>query len=139
MKAKETFHREFFERGIVGLEFIGNCCLYDMGNNLIAKIYPQEDGNQCFQGYHVDIVSKIAGPLTTQYFSFKEHLDLDKRVDERADRNHPHYFQTSTYHVWVDNGKYEWYIAIPSTAAVFDMVSDICRFIRTWSIVAIRR
>jgi len=126
MKEKEKFNSAFFE-GLRGVVWIGNSGIKDLGNNLIAKIYPGIDGNGDAYGYWAEVVSKTAGLLTKEFFTFVEHLTLQQRKDERPDYKGP-------FKIQYREGTFTWFIAIPTDASVRNMVRDIDIFIEAWRI-----
>jgi len=126
MKDREAFNRKFFQG--CSFKFIGSSCLLDMGNNLIAKVYLDVDGNGQSNGYCLEIVSKTAGLLTKEKFFFREHLNPSLRIDDRSDYK-------ESFHVWKCNyGEIGFYIAVPSPANVRNMAKNICDFIDMWKV-----
>jgi hypothetical protein len=77
-----------------------------------------------YDSYHVRIVHKRNGNVTTKHFGFNDYLDITDRIDNRKDYN-------GNYHVWKDGGVY-WFVAQPSQQNIKRLTNAIMEFIELY-------
>ena len=74
-----------------------------------------------YNGYHVEIINKFNGTIVKKWFRFIDHLTMVHRD------NH-----TQEYcHVWLNSGKFDWYISRPKDTK--EMVKVIMDWIEKFS------
>ena len=67
-----------------------------------------------YNGYRVKILNKSSGLIEQRFFLFKHHLEFNHRSDRDL-----------FYHIWYNNGKFEWYISTPkNTKKMVDIMMD---------------
>lgn len=110
----KKFNQNFFKdvKGIVWYDRMG---VYKISDDVFAEITIKTRGHaDHYVGYSVEIFHKRNGSLNTNFFYFKDYLDMIHRG--------PNY---EYYHVW-DNIDFDWYISSPiSVKPMTDVVMSV--------------
>lgn len=99
----------------------GKDAVLQMPNGRVARIQLDTYGTQNrYERLTVTIVSKVAGKIDSKDFLFSEYLS--KRKDDRPDHK-------GHFHAWQNNGKVDWYIAVP--ADLENLLEAVRRYIES--------
>lgn len=118
---------------------------------MLLLIFPKENGNilgkEIVKEYHNNVVHiKLGNSFATDdydnitinvvnkktlekdnlYVYFKDIFSQTDRIDNRIDYN-------GNFHIWNNNGNYEWYVAVPSQKAIERLAQTCYKFIDMYS------
>ena len=100
-------------------------CMVQMSKGRVARIDLSDLGyTDHYAHLSVDIIHPTNGRIDHKAFQFMDYLD--ERSDTRTD--HP---DIKPY-VWSNNGKFDWYIAVPSKAAIKKLTDAVVAYIKAF-------
>lgn len=100
--------------------------LAPMRGDCVAKITLEYGTVDHYDSLIVEIVHKTNGKIDHKQFRFADHLDARKDTRKDLPNERPY--------VWANNGKFDWYIAIPTEAAVSGLMGAISDYIACFEV-----
>ena len=117
----KKFNEEFWKKGIPNsllypINWYDKQGVMKLDDQRVVTITIDDLGHRDnYNGYHVEILNKFNGTIVKKWFRFSDHLTM-------VHRDRQPYF-----HVWLNNGNFDWYISRPSDTK--EMVKVICDWI----------
>ena len=90
--------------------FVGRACLGTLGKDLRVRVQFVTSGYaDHYDTLRVSVLNRRSGPVDTL------SLDLKELLGKKAVPNNPNFRDGVNPHLWINNGKTEWYAYLPST------------------------
>lgn len=121
--ARQAFCAKTFKvpsRAATWLDVVG---LVPMSDRRLARIEVSDLGHSDhYSSLLVKIVHTATGTIDAKTFRFVDYLD--EREDDRDD------LPNVQPHIWTQGGRFEWYIAVPTAAAVGRLMAAVLAYIK---------
>ena len=96
------FNKEFF-KSVKNITWYDHSGIMELDNNKIVIFEIDDVGTRDhYNGYRVKVLNKNEGVIEQKFFKFQHHLEFNHRSE-----------RDKYYHVWLNNGNFEWYISRP--------------------------
>jgi hypothetical protein len=101
------FNKAFFKSSN-DITWYDHSGIMELDNNKIVIFEIDDVGTRDhYNGYRVKILNKHNGVIEQKFFKFQHHLEFNHRSE-----------RDKYYHVWLNNGNFEWYISRPKNTMV---------------------
>jgi hypothetical protein len=117
----KKFNEEFWKKGVPNsllypINWYDKQGVMKLDDQRVVTITIDDLGHrERYYGYHVEIINKFNGTIVKKWFRFQDHLTMV----------HPD--RKPYFHVWLNDGNFDWYISRPSDTK--EMVKVICDWI----------
>jgi len=110
----KTFNEGFFSKSNRTIKWYDKQGLFQTSDGVVTITIDNERNHDHYNGYLVEIINPRVGSIVKKFFRFSDHLTMIHQSE-----------QDKYYHVWLQGGRFEWYMSIPKdTKEMTDVIFD---------------